>query len=462
MKKKLLLVISLLAMLFATAALPVDNGDFYFDGVEEKPLELSEPLWNFSLNLYLSPKKGTGTVYLKHPPRKAEGGYLIALDDLQSIVGKDTVTYDEKEKILSVNKINRVQMGLNRPVYIKQSERRGITIYPTYCGRILYVPLRFLLEELGYTVNFSSTEGNALIIPPASKEKIVPLRQIEVDSLSPYVDGNMATKLLDVSGEDIMGWGEKVPGGMGSFFSVLNNGQLQYRNDLSLEEPRDYDEETKTAVAMDKFALYRYNMGRGSVEKYTIPYSMRKASDVKLDGENFYFKTPQGIYRYDAEKKNLSRVLHRAVESYSVSSGRLAYEIDGFLSVQEDDGGWLLPDGDVRDYILSGSYLVVDDGDMGIVKVYDLNSRKIAYTLAYDLSKNRSLRLVSDRYIAIGQGNKVQLLDLNSGNLRLLDMMNIEPTIRERHIDWLWNGNSLKGYVYAEGKKIAQCITVHP
>ena len=428
MKKKLLLVISLLAMLFTTAALPVDNGDFYFDGVEEKPLELSEPLWNFSLNLYLSPKKGTGTVYLKHPPRKVEGGYLIALDDLQSIVGKDTVTYDEKEKILSVNKINRVQMGLNRPVYIKQSERRGITIYPTYSGRILYVPLR----------------------------------QIEVDSLSPYVDGNMATKLLDVSGEDIMGWGEKVPGGMGSFFSVLNNGQLQYRNNLFLEEPRDYDEETKTAVAMDKFTLYRYNMGRGSVEKYTIPYSMRKASDVKLDGENFYFKTPRGIYRYDAEKKNLSRVLHRAVESYSVSSGRLAYEIDGFLSVQEDDGGWLLPDGDVRDYILSGSYLVVDDGDMGIVKVYDLNSRKIAYTLAYDLSKNRSLRLVGDRYIAIGQGNKVQLLDLNSANLRLLDMMNIEPTIRERHIDWLWNGNSLKGYVYAEGKKIAQCITVHP
>lgn len=462
MRKRLLIAVCLLALLFSTAALPADTGESYFEGIDERPLELSEPLWDFSVDLYLSPKKGAGTAYLKHPPRKAAGGYMIALEDLQSIVGKDKITYDEEQKVLTVNKINRIQMGLDRPAYIKQSERRAIDLYPTYCEHILYVPLRFLLEEMGYMVNFSPSDESVLVTPPAKKHKIVPLRLIEVDSLSPYVDGRMDEKLLDLSGEDLIGWGEKVPGAMGSFFSILNGGQLQYHRNLFPEEPRDYDRETKSAVAMDKFSIYRYNMEKGSIKKYGIPYSMRKAKDVKLDGEYFYFRTADGIYRFDGGSKDLARILNRAADDFSVSSGRVAYTSDGFLSVHEDDGGWLLPEGNVSRYILSESYLLVDDEERGLVKIYDLESRKIAFTLTYDSSKEHSLRLVGDRYVAIGQGNKVQLLDTNSGTLQFLDLINIEPTIRERRIDWFWNGNSLRGYVYAEGRKIAQCITVHP
>ena len=461
MRRKLLIAVCLLALLFTTAALPIESAEVYFDGVEEKPLELSEPLWDFSVDLYLSPKKGRGAAYLKHPPRKTLGGYMIALEDLQSIVGKDKITYDEEQKILTVNKMNRVQMGLDRPVYIKQSERQAIDLYPTYCDHTLYVPLRFLLEELGYKVNFTESGGRVLIIEPEKKEKIVPLRQIEVDSLSPYVDGRMETKLLDLSGEDLIGWGEKVPEGMGSFFSVLNDGKLQYRRNLFLEAPRDYDPGTKAAVVMDKFNVYRYNMEKGSVKKDAIPYSMRRAKDVKLDGDQIYFKTTDGIYSFDSESKDLARVLNRAVEDFKVSSGRVAFISDGFLSVHEKDGGWLLPEGTASRYILSDSYLLVDDEEIGLVKIYNLESRKIAFTLAYNSDKDHSLRLVGERYVAIGQGNKVQLLDMNSETLRHLDLINIEPTIRDRRIDWFWNGNSLRGYVYADGKKIAQCITVH-
>lgn len=74
MKRKLLIAACLLILLFTTAALPIESAEVYFDGVEEKPLELSEPQWDFSVDLYLSPKKGRGAAYLKHPPRKALGG----------------------------------------------------------------------------------------------------------------------------------------------------------------------------------------------------------------------------------------------------------------------------------------------------------------------------------------------------------------------------------------------------
>ena len=53
MKRKLIIAACLLAVLFSTAALPADTGESYFAGIDERPLELSEPLWDFSVDLYI-------------------------------------------------------------------------------------------------------------------------------------------------------------------------------------------------------------------------------------------------------------------------------------------------------------------------------------------------------------------------------------------------------------------------
>ena len=87
---------------------------------------------------------------------------------------------------------------------------------------------------------------------------------------------------------------------------------------------------------------------------------------------------------------------------------------------------------------------------------------KVLCSLAYDAGKNHSVKLMNDRYLALGQGNTLKLKDLDDSNHRVLDMVNIEDTLRGRRVLWLYNGNIVKGYVYGDGVKIAQCVTIRP
>ena len=96
---------------------------------------------------------------------------------------------------------------------------------------------------------------------------------------------------------------------------------------------------------------------------------------------------------------------------------------------------------------------------MSILSVEDL---KVVHSLAYDAGKNHSVKLMNDRYLALGQGNLLKLKDLDSDTHHVLDMVNIDDTLKGRRVLWLYNGNIVKGYVYGDGVKIAQCVTIRP
>ncbi|MFR6436918.1 MAG: hypothetical protein ACLUOC_03380, partial [Peptoniphilaceae bacterium] len=111
---------------------------------------------------------------------------------------------------------------------------------------------------------------------------------------------------------------------------------------------------------------------------------------------------------------------------------------------------------------LSASSILLNDEDLGLVTVLDADTLDVKASMAYDKSKRCSVKLMGDRYLALGQGNAVALRDLDSDMAYFLDMANIEDTLKGRRVLWLYNGNVLKGYVYGDGVKIAQTITVHP
>ncbi|MDD7363012.1 MAG: stalk domain-containing protein [Peptoniphilus sp.] len=453
----------LCSLLLTTGAGVSADSAALFDGVKQQSLALERPEAEVSVERFVPKTKETVPVELKHPLRVASGNYFLALSDLQAIVGKDKVTYSRADQIVTIHQINRVQMALDRPAYVKQSGRAKSDVYPTYADGILYVPMRFMLEEMGYTVN-ASGEGHSIVISPdRAGRKVVALRQIDVDGITPYRDGTMATKIFDVNGADFLAWGEKVPGNLATVYRIGPEGKIRYTRQLALEEPRGYDARTKTAVAMDPFNVYLYRMSTGAVETIPRPYSMKDALDVRSDGDILYFKTPEGIFSYDPNDKSLKKDIDRAVDRYEVSNGRIACLKEGALSVSDARGTWFLPESGDLDFILDDAVLVVDDLDLGLCRVYDLESRRRLTTAFYDRDKPHSLRLVSGRYLALGQENTVRLVDILSNAADDLDLINIEPAIDERRVEWFWNGNVLRGYVDGEGKKIAQNITVrHP
>ena len=111
---------------------------------------------------------------------------------------------------------------------------------------------------------------------------------------------------------------------------------------------------------------------------------------------------------------------------------------------------------------MSASSILLNDEDLGLVTVLDRDSLEVRASMAYDKAKRCSVMLMDNRYLALGQGASVKLRDLDSDMAYFLDMVNIEDTLKGRRVLWLYNGNVLKGYVYGDGRKIAQTITVHP
>ncbi|MDY3119092.1 MAG: stalk domain-containing protein [Peptoniphilus sp.] len=456
-------IASILLAVILMAAKSYSPEERFFRDVKASPPSVETPVVAPEMVRYNPLKSKTEPVYYTYPLKKINGRWAVAFKDMERMVGKKRISYFSDEKIVAINQMNRVVMAVDKPVVIQQSGRIHVEAYPTVEGDVLYVPLVFFLEQMGYTVNVSDDESRMVILPPEEEAKVVPARAVEVGSIHPYRDGSMATMIFDINGTHLWGWGEKVPGGMGSLFQLNDKEALSYRGDLALQAPEDYDEKTKTALARDGRRMFFYPVEKGERKIYSVPYAMKGADRVRLDGDTVYFQTDDGIYAFHPETKVLTRVVSRPVETFDVQEGRVLFRADGRLYLHEgSDGGWRMPEEGVADFQLASSYIVTDDRETGLVRVWSIEHRRCVATYAYDTGRGHSIKLLSGRYLALGQGTTVKLRDVMSDTAYDLDMTNIEDTLLGRQVSWLWNGHVLKGYVYGDGAKIAQSITVHP
>lgn len=459
-RKALCVALFFLAFLLAGAK-PYALEERFFRDIQSKKPTVETPADVPEL-LKFHPSKGVVAVYYTHPIKKINGAWAMAYKDLLHLVGEKDMNYLPEEKILTMNQINRVYMAVDKAAVIRRSGRAEAETYPTFEGNVLYVPLVFSLKEMGYTVNRSDDGSRMLIVPPKEKAKVVPDRAVKVGSIAPYRDGTMATAIYDVSGTRLMGWGEKVPGGMGSFFYINEKQTLRYTGDLALEAPSDYDEEAKAALAVDGQRIIIDSLEKGTRKIYPVPYAMKGAKNFRYDRGRVYFQRPGGIYAYDPKLKMLKRVVDREAQDYDVQNSRVVYRLGGELFLHEEDREDRSLDSQADAVQLSASYLLLDDRDLGLVTVIDWDSFQVRASMAYDKGKRCSIKLMGDRYLTLGQGMRVNLMDLDSDTAYYLDMVTIDDTLKGRRVLWLYNGSVLKGYIYGDGAKIAQTVTVHP
>lgn len=461
MRRKVLCVLCFFLAFLLAGAKPYALEERFFRDIQSKKPAVETPVEGVEI-LKFHPSKGATAVYYTYPIKKINGAWAMAYKDIVRLVGDKRIDYLPGEKIITINQINRVYMAVDKAAVIRRSGQSEAEAYPTFKGDVLYVPLVFSLKEMGYTVNLSDDGSRMLIVEPKEKAKVVPERSVKVGSIAPYRDGTMATELFDVNGTRLMGWGEKVPGGMGSFFYINEKQTLRYTGDLALEAPSDYDEEAKAALAVDGQQIMIYSLEKGTRKIYPVPYAMEGAKNFRYDRGRVYFQKFGGIYAYEPKTKVLKRVVDGDLDEFDVQNGRVVYRLGGELFLHEEDREERPLDSRAETVELSASYLLLDDRDLGLVTVIDGDSLKVKASMAYDKSKDCSVKLMGDRYLALGQGSRISLKDLDSDMAYYLDMVNIEDTLKGRRVLWLYNGNVLKGYVYGDGVKIAQTITVHP
>ena len=462
-RRRALWALGVFLALFLVAAKPLPPETQFFRDIKKARPEVTSPASVPEILRYDPSEDQAVPFYYTHPLKKVNGQWAMAYRDLLHLVGEKRISYLPDEGIITINQIDRIYMAVDRAAVIGQSVSTEARAYPTLVDDVLYVPLFFCLEHMGYTTNLTDDGSGLLIVPPPEKVKVVPERAVKVGSIRPYRDGTMDTTVLDMNGTELLGWGEKVPRGMGSLFHLNEKQTVDFVGDLALDGPEDYDEKTKSALATDGHRIYVYPLDKGSREIFVKPYAMREAKKFCYDEGGIYFQRVDGIDVFYPKTKTLKRVVNRAVEDFDVQGGRVLFKADGQLFLQ-DKGG--LPRSieakSGASFKLSDSYIVLDDGELGLVSILSADDLKVLCSLTYDAGKNHSVKLMNDRYLALGQGNTLKLKDLDSGTHRVLDMVNIEDTLRGRRVLWLYNGNIVKGYVYGDGVKIAQCVTIRP
>ena len=462
-RRRALWALGVFLALFLVAAKPFSSETQFFREMKKAKPEVTSPETVPEILRFEPADDQVLPVYYTHPLKMVNGRWAIAYRDLVHLVGEKRISYLSDEGIITMNQIDRIYMAVDRAAVIGGSGPTEVRAYPTIVDDELYVPLFFCLEHMGYTANLTDDGSALLIVPPPDKVKVVPERAVKVGSIHPYRDGTMATTVLDMNGMDLWAWGEKVPRGMGSFLRLNEKQTADFVGDLALESPLDYDENSKCALAADDYRIYIYPLDKGRRQIYAMPYAMREAKRFRYDEGGIYFQRDDGIYVFYPKTKTLKRVVDRAVEDFDVQGGRVLFKAEGQLFLQEKDG--LLRSIEARSGVsfkLSNSYILLDDEELGLVSILSVEDLKVVHSLAYGAGKSHSVKLMNDRYLALGQGNLLKLKDLDSDTHHVLDMVNIDDTLKGRRVLWLYNGNIVKGYIYGDGVKIAQCVTIRP
>ena len=462
-RRRALWVLGVFLALFLVAAKPFPPETQFFREMKKAKPEVASPKTVPEILRFEPAEDQVVPVYYTHPLKMVNGEWAMAYRDLVHLVGKKRISFLPDEGIITINQIDRIYMAVDRAAVISGAGPTEVRAYPTYVDDVLYVPLFFCLEHMGYTANLTDNGSALLIVPPQDKVKVVPERAVKVGSIHPYRDGTMATTVLDINGMDLWAWGEKVPRGMGSFFRLNEKQTAGFIGDLALESPQDYDETSKCALATGGNRIYIYPLDKGRRRIYAMPYAMNEAKRFRYDEGGIYFQKDDGIYVFYPKTKTLKRVVDRAVDDFDVQGGRVLFKAEGQLYLQDADG---LPRSiDTRSgasFKLSDSYVLLDDEELGLVSILSAEDLKVVHSLAYRAGKSHSVKLMNDRYLALGQGNLLKLKDLDSDTHHVLDMVNIDDTLKGRRVLWLYNGNIVKGYVYGDGVKIAQCVTIRP
>lgn len=462
-RRRALWALGVFLALFLVAAKPLPPETQFFREMKKAKPEVTSPETVPEILRFEPASDQVLPVYYTLPLKMVNGQWAMAYRDLVHLVGEKRISYLPDEGIVTMNQIDRIYMAVDRAAVIGGSGPTEVRTYPTYVDDELYVPLFFCLEHMGYTANLTDDGSALLIVPPPEKVKVVPERAVKVRSIHPYRDGTMDTTVLDMNGTELWAWGEKVPRGMGSLFHLNEKQTADFVGDLALESPEDYDEKTKSALAADGYRIYIYPLDKGARRIYAMPYAMRKAKRFRYDEGGIYFQKDDGIYVFYPKTKTMKRIVDRAVKDFDVQGGRVLFKAEGQLFLQDADG----PPRSIQarsgtSFKLSDSYIVLDDKELGLVSILSADDLKVVHSLAYRAGKSHSVKLMNDRYLALGQGNLLTLKDLDSDTHYVLDLVNIDDTLKGRRVLWLYNGNIMKGYVYGDGVKIAQCVTIRP
>lgn len=390
-----------------------------------------------------------------HPIYVENGRTLVHFEDALRLVPMDKLVYNEESGVLAILQIKRTYMALDKNAYIEQNKLHPSNVSPKRINEELYVPLRFVLEKFGYRVKYNTYQNELLIIPEDNREEeIIPIDRIRMTPFSNQTENLEIIRTYDLDGKSLLGLGtsrEKKDYRMvrlnsrGKVFASKNF----YRGDFE----GLYDGETKEYYLSKGISIQILDLVRGLSKTVGLPQMLHEGKLMDVHEGWIYIYKGNSIYRYDFSTKKVEKILDQeGIKKLRVEGDYMYIAEEGRMStysIKEKEFRLLNPDYEnhAMDIIgIQSPYIVLYDKERFLLKAYNLQTGQRVINEPFVMDKNTTIQLSNGAYLAAGQGRDLYLYQLNTGQVKSLDLTNLRQDINRGNIRWFWDGTSLLGH----------------
>lgn len=395
-------------------------------------------------------------VLLENPLYKQNQKTLISLEDINALTQRKKVHFNEENNILTIQQIKRIYMAVNKAAYLEQNQLKPTDVAPIIKEGEVYVPLRFVLERLGYMVNFNPVDKEILVIPNLqNEEKIVAKDKIqirEIDQAQPWHDRIQVVSLCDGG---LLATGQE-PGGIKTrLLRIDPDGEILTSDQefTSTNERFFGGNQEEILYKQEALKLYSLDMKRGFIDDLDIPKKLVNTTFFAKEDGAFYSYDGRDLYSFNPSSKKIKKVhedenigdlfIHEGT-LYGNKNGKLfKYE----LGTEEFE---IIKDFSTKESLkihkVAYPYIFYMDMKNHCFEVVSLETKEKKLILPFSEKYLPEVTITGNNYICIEKKNSLFLHDLGSGKSMYLDLANIKEELNRGNVSWYWGGGPVLGH----------------
>lgn len=437
----------------------VDYHESWLKTLEDFPvLDMETRTFSIPPKIYIfSNEYGDGfePYILRNPIYVQNNRALVSMEDLESILQNKKISFNWETQVISIQQMKRVYMAIDKSAYFEQEQLKPLPVAPRIKDGKVYLPLRFIMEKMGYCVNYNQSESEILLVSnDETQREIIPKEKIDLKKVEEEDNIIKKTNVLVYDEQSFLGIVEDQEENFFRLARIDEKGKIKTSQESILGPKfKIFSGEASSYYGQNSNNLYFLDLQRGLFTEFEIPKMLKQATFFGVDLGKYYAYNGNHIFSYEINSRVISKVLKvGSVEDLFIDNEKLYFNQDGNLrsySLVNNKSKTIdtLSDTKMLDiFDVSYPYIYYFNYDRSVFVVYNELEGKNLLTIPFQENTKPNINITNNQYITVGDNQKLDLYEIIRKSHRSFDLVNLKEEINRGLISWYWDGSFLQGY----------------
>ncbi|MDO5301857.1 MAG: copper amine oxidase N-terminal domain-containing protein [Tissierellia bacterium] len=440
------------SLLFTTAFYGLDQSSRLFSAI--LPSQETVHYFQEAPKVYLAQEAIQGSyrqVKLRRPLRAVHGRAMISFEDLEALVDEGKLVWDEATGVVSIQQLNRLFMAVDRNAYLENGRRMPLSEFPTMIGGDLYLPLRFTLEKMGYSVHYGGANEILVVAPHGQEGRIIAASKFKISSIPREVRFHGELSLVAVEDGIIYGLGTAAP--QEEVLFRFQGERVQQSKSVSTREWDYFHREQGKLYFTTEDQMEILDIHRGIISIWDLPQMLMGGRVVYGDRDFAILEKEHSIYRMSLPPGRVEKMGHFPLSDDVAFSGNNLYQSVGGNLIKITGRGSRkvskkvvsFPTGRGNILWSQGEDMVLYEEDRGVLQLLHTPTDTVIFSQLLS-TEGESAVTFQGRYLTVGCGNKVYEFDSLSRESKIFDLSNISGSLEEGEVLWFSQDSEVVGY----------------